>query len=186
MRVRRTRTSISDIYCPEGGDRAGLDAAGMEHRSKSKSAVPKIGAREFPLLEPIAYPVTILMLAFSAVLLFAGHNAPGGGFIAGLLTATAFLPYYLTRHKSAGEPLGLRDAFPLIALGIFFAFGTGLAAMFFGRPFLASGFFYVDFPVIAPFFGSTAFASAVLFDVGVYFVVVGATLLIIRTFGRSN
>jgi multicomponent K+:H+ antiporter subunit A len=186
MRVRRTRTSIRDIYCPEGGDRTGRDAASLDHSRESKGKLRKIGDREFPLLAPIAFPVTILMLAFSAVLLFAGHNAPGGGFIAGLLTATAFLPYYLTRHKSAGEPLGARDAFLIMALGIFFAFGTGLAALFFGRPFLSSGFFYMDLPIVTSFFGSTAFASAVLFDFGVYLVVVGSSLLIIRTFGRSN
>jgi len=186
VRVRRSRMSIRDTYRPETGDRAGLDHDLTAKDHESHPATLKLGSREFILLEPIAYPVTILMLTFAAVLFFAGHNAPGGGFISGLLAATAFLPFYLTRHKASGEPLGVKDAFPVLSLGMFFAIGTGVASMFFGRPFLSSAFFYVDIPIIKPLFGSTAFSSAVLFDAGVFLLVVGSVLLVIRTFGRSN
>jgi multicomponent K+:H+ antiporter subunit A len=186
IRVRRSRMSIRDTFSPEMGDRAGLGHKPDDRVTATSKTIEKLGARNFPLLEPISYPVTVLMLSFAAVLFFAGHNAPGGGFIAGLMASVAFLPYYLTRHKSSGEPLGVPDAFPLLALGILLAVGTGVVATIMGAPFLTSGFFYVDIPLIHHVFGSTGFASAAAFDAGVFCLVLGSTLLVLRTFGRSN
>jgi multicomponent K+:H+ antiporter subunit A len=69
-----------------------------------------------------------------------------------------------------------------IGAGLLLAAGTGLAAVAFGRPFLTSYFGYLDLPVI----GQVATASALLFDIGVFVLVVGATLLMLVALAHQS
>ncbi len=133
------------------------------------------------ILKVCALPTLFLIGSISAILFFAGHNAPGGGFIAGLLTAVACTPYFLYTSKNE-DPYGKRDPSKLIPFGLFFAVGTGVVAVLLGGTFLQSAFTYIPIPL----FGKVGLASAMAFDFGVYLMVVGVTLTIIRMFGRSG
>jgi multicomponent K+:H+ antiporter subunit A len=127
-----------------------------------------------PLLLAVAARwVLPLALLLSIFLLVRGHNAPGGGFVAGLVTAVALLIQFMAGH---GPRLRLRNSYlRAAATGLLIAGTTGVGAWFFGKPFLTSA--HAE-PVV-PVFGQVPLASAMLFDLGVYLAVVGATMLIL-------
>ncbi|MDX2176667.1 MAG: hydrogen gas-evolving membrane-bound hydrogenase subunit E [Candidatus Sumerlaeia bacterium] len=135
---------------------------------------PSIVTRE------LANIIAVFVLGVALVLFFAGHNAPGGGFIAGLLSAVAVVPFILSSTHEQYERATPHHIFGLIPAGLLFAGGTGLVAMFFGLPFLTSEFWYVHLPLL----GEIEIASAMFFDLGVYLVVVGITLVLVKGFGR--
>ena len=127
-------------------------------------------------LTRLLLPLSLLVALF---ILLRGHNLPGGGFIAGLVTAVALVTQYLAngaRWMQARMPANMH---PVIAIGLLVATLTGLGSGWFGYPFLTSTFTHVHWPVVGEF----ELASAMLFDLGVYLTVVGATLLILIFIG---
>ncbi|MBL0419523.1 monovalent cation/H+ antiporter subunit A [Ramlibacter sp. AW1] len=127
-----------------------------------------------------------LALAVSAYLFWRGHNLPGGGFIAGLVTAAALVLQYMAMGQSRAEALLGGDASRLftrwIAAGLAIAATTGIGAMLLGHPFLTSAHAHPYLPLI----GGVGLATAALFDLGVYITVVGATLLLFATLGAAS
>jgi multicomponent K+:H+ antiporter subunit A len=126
--------------------------------------------RGAPLLLAVAARWLLPLALLVSIFLFVrGHNAPGGGFVAGLVTAVALLMQHM-----AGRGPALRLAYARIAAGgLLVAGATGVGAWLFGKPFLASAHAAPVLPVL----GELPLASAMLFDLGVYLVVVGATML---------
>jgi multicomponent K+:H+ antiporter subunit A len=128
-----------------------------------------------PLLSTVARVILPPMLLVAAWLLLRGHNQPGGGFIAGLMTAAAFvLQYVATDRGRAGDALPFRPAL-LIPIGLALATTTGLGALLAGQPFLTSAIAHAHVPLL----GELHLSTAVLFDLGVYLVVTGVTLTIL-------
>jgi multicomponent K+:H+ antiporter subunit A len=150
-------------------------------------------------LTRILLPLALLVAVF---ILLRGHNQPGGGFIAGLITAVALIVQYLangaqwTHQRMAAtrpspqpspqmgeganaEPKPDYDSHPLVAGGLAIAALTGLASWLFGYPYLTSTYGHLDWPVVGEF----ELASAMAFDLGVFLVVVGATLMILIQLG---
>jgi multicomponent K+:H+ antiporter subunit A len=127
------------------------------------------------LLLPLALLVAIFVL-------LRGHNLPGGGFIAGLITAVALITQYLANGINWTSSRMSNRLNPLIGIGLLLATGTGLGSWVFGYPFLTSTFTHVHWPIVGEF----EIASAMLFDLGVYLVVVGVTLLILLQLGRLH
>jgi multicomponent K+:H+ antiporter subunit A len=123
-----------------------------------------------------------LALLVSVYLLLRGHNLPGGGFIAGLVTGTAILTQYLAHGNDWVEMRLPPHYTSAAAIGIAIAALTGLAALAFGAPFLTSTFTYLTRPIVGKF----EVASAMVFDVGVYLAVVGVVLSILATIGRQH
>lgn len=116
--------------------------------------------------------IICILFAFSLYLFFAGHNHPGGGFIAGLMTASAFALIYMIFGQSTARKV-MRFSYPvLIALGILLAAATGMIGPLVGDPFFTHYFDYFTLPLI----GEVELTTAVPFDFGVYMVVVGTTL----------
>ena len=116
-----------------------------------------------------------LLLLFSIFILLRGHNEPGGGFIAGLVTSGAFVLYAIAYDVGAARrALRLESRF-LIALGLMISGGCGLATVLVNEPFLTGKWGAVDWVGSVPL----AVGTPVLFDVGVYLVVIGVTLTII-------
>ena len=115
-----------------------------------------------------------------------GHNMPGGGFIAGLITAVALVLQYMAMGQSRAEALlhaaGGRRFVRWIGIGLAIAGLTGAGAFVLGQPFLTSAHGH---PFV-PFLGALPLATAALFDLGVYITVVGATLLTIATLGSVS
>lgn len=132
------------------------------------------------LLASISQALLPLALMVSVYIFLRGHNLPGGGFIAGLVTSIAMILQYIARGSDwiyARLDINYRK---IIASGIAIAFLTGIASWFFERPFLTSWFDYFDIPLV----GKTELASAIAFDLGVYLTVVGATLMILASLGK--
>ena len=127
-----------------------------------------------PLLVRTVTRVVLPLAALVAVFLFLrGHNLPGGGFIAGLVLACAIL---VLRIGGGGRPIldpARLPYQPWIAGGLLVAALTGTGAMLLGYPFLTSTFLHPVLPIV----GEVAIASAAFFDLGVFMIVVAATML---------
>src|SRR5690606_13094939 len=124
-------------------------------------------------------PGLIVQLMFPVILLFGvhlflrGHDLPGGGFSAGITASVALILLYMARGARWLEtPLRVPPV-RWIGAGLLLAAGTGLGSWLFGYPFLTSHFQYAELPLL----GRIPLASAVLFDLGVFCLVVGATTL---------
>jgi multicomponent K+:H+ antiporter subunit A len=134
------------------------------------------------MLRVLARPLLPLALLVSVYLFLRGHNAPGGGFIAGLVTGTAILLQYVAYGSEWARERLPWNYSTAIALGLLLATATGLASWMFGAPFLTSTFGYVHWPVVGEF----ELASAMLFDLGIYFVVVGVVMVIVGRLGALS
>jgi multicomponent K+:H+ antiporter subunit A len=132
------------------------------------------------LLASISQSLLPLALLVSFYIFLRGHNLPGGGFIAGLVTAIAFILQYIAHGSNwIAERLTINYR-KIIASGIAIALFTGVGSWFFDRPFMTTWFEYFDIP----FIGKIELASALVFDLGVYITVVGATLMILGSLGE--
>ena len=160
----------------------------MSDQPVDSGAAPRLPGAE--QLDPVRRSVVLetavrlifhTVLVFSLYLLLAGHNQPGGGFAGGLVAGLAFVLRYL-----AGGRAALREAVPVdpgvpIGLGLVLAAGTGCVALVVGGDFLESGKLALDVPVL----GLVKATSALAFDSGVYLVVVGLVLGVLRTLGAE-
>ncbi|NIK79272.1 multicomponent Na+:H+ antiporter subunit A [Paenibacillus castaneae] len=134
------------------------------------------------ILKTIAKAVIVIILAFSLYLFFSGHNAPGGGFIGALMAAAAFVLLAMAfGSKRVREVISI-DFRKLSAVGILIALLTGTGSFLFDLPFLSHAFGYVELPLL----GHMEWATAMLFDLGVYLTVVGITMTIILAIGRDK
>jgi multicomponent Na+:H+ antiporter subunit B len=140
--------------------------------------------------------VVPLVLVTAVALLLQGHNLPGGGFIAGVLTVTAFALVYVIYGREYLEEELVGAAPPpsvtgvshaaveyyraAFAVGLALAAGAGLGAVVVGYPFLTQAVYFLhDLPV----YHEMEVATALAFDVGVYLVVVGGLLTILGVMG---
>lgn len=125
-------------------------------------------------------------LVVSLYIFLRGHNYPGGGFIAGLITSMALVIQYIAMGQDHAEKMLRAQSGRLyeiwIGLGLIIAGISGLASWFWARPFLTSAHVYVE----SGLFGKFHFASAAGFDLGVYVTVVGAAMLLISVLGDSR
>ena len=138
------------------------------------------------LLQTAARLVLPLALVASLYIFWRGHNLPGGGFIAGLLTAVALVLQFMALGQQRAEALlhaaGGRRFVQAVGIGLGIAGLTGIGAFVFGRPFLTSAFGH---PVV-PLLGELPLATAALFDLGVYITVVASTLLTLSVLGGAS
>jgi multicomponent K+:H+ antiporter subunit A len=119
---------------------------------------------------------------FALYLLLRGHNEPGGGFVAGLVVSIAFIAQYMvggTRWVESRTDLQLAR---WISLGLLTALTTGLGAIAVGHPFLTTHTAHVALPGL----GVVHLPSAAFFDIGVFAVVVGSTLLLLTALAHQS
>jgi multicomponent K+:H+ antiporter subunit A len=121
-----------------------------------------------------------LALLVSVFIFLRGHNVPGGGFIAGLITAVALILQYMASGIDWTRERWRVHYHPVVAAGVLIAVATGAGSWLFGRPFLTSAFGHFHLPLIGEF----ELASAMLFDLGVYLTVVGVVMLILANLGK--
>jgi multicomponent Na+:H+ antiporter subunit B len=122
-----------------------------------------------------------LLIILSMFLLFRGHNEPGGGFVAGLVTAAAFALYALATDVAAARYALQVDPHVLIGSGLLLALIDGIMPFFFGQEFLTGRWTSLQLP----FLGELEVGSPLFFDIGVYLVVVGVVLMIIYTLAEE-
>jgi len=139
------------------------------------------GKDAHPLILVVATRVLLpLALTVAAYIFLRGHNQPGGGFIAGLIVAIAYIMQYIASGYTFAADRARVDAQAMIGAGIIVAGLTGIGAWLFGAPFLTSTFGYVHLPVVGEF----ELASAMGFDTGVFLTVVGAVMLSLAQISR--
>jgi multicomponent Na+:H+ antiporter subunit B len=145
----------------------------------------------------VARIVFPLVLLTAIALLLQGHNRPGGGFISGVLTAAAVALVYIVygleylegevfhRVPSVSpDPTSVvgKEHVTVVAAGLTLAAGGGIAAMAYGSPFLTQAVMCIEH---LPIYGELEVASALVFDLGVYVVVVGSLLTILGVVGAE-
>lgn len=114
-----------------------------------------------------------LLILFSVFTLLRGHNLPGGGFSGGLLAATAFALYVFAWDAAAAKKAVRIDPHFLVGTGLLIALGSGLVGMVTGDAFLTGKWGAVGIHQ------KTSIGTPIFFDIGVYLVVIGASLMII-------
>jgi multicomponent K+:H+ antiporter subunit A len=125
------------------------------------------------------FPVAIVLTVH---IFLRGHDKPGGGFAAGIVMSIAFILQYMAAGtRWVEDRLRIRPV-AWISAGLLLALGTGLCSWAFGFPFLTTAFQYAEIPLI----GRVPVASALLFDLGVFLLVVGATVLILIALAHQS
>jgi multicomponent Na+:H+ antiporter subunit A len=137
--------------------------------------------RRSVILEVVTRILFHTILVFSIYLLFSGHNEPGGGFAGGLVAGLALVLRYL-----AGGRYELGEAAPvdpglLLGLGLLFSGGTGVVGLALGAEVLETAILETTLPVL----GDVKLVTSLFFDIGVYLIVVGLVLDILRSLGAE-
>ncbi|GAA1829730.1 Na+/H+ antiporter subunit A [Agromyces salentinus] len=173
--IRAPRTSLANT---DGETDAAADAASTRQTwlLAGRTISPQNRSILIEVLVRLLFHPAIVVSVF---LLFVGHNAPGGGFAGGLLAGLALVARYLAGGRyELGEAAPV-DAGRLLGTGLLLAAGTATASLFFGGAALQSAWFEAEVPVL----GTLSIGTSTLFDIGVYLVVVGLVLDILRSLG---
>jgi multicomponent Na+:H+ antiporter subunit B len=117
--------------------------------------------------------LTPLLLLFSAFLLMRGHNEPGGGFIGGLVASAAFALYTIAHGVQMAQRALRVEPRTLIGIGLLISLISGILGLLINKPFLTATWSEQEIPVIGKA------GTPLLFDIGVYILVIGITLTII-------
>jgi multicomponent K+:H+ antiporter subunit A len=141
---------------------------------------PAVGYLTVPAV--LARLLLPMMLVVAVFLLLRGHDAPGGGFVAGLVTSVALLVQYMVSGAEWVEERVRLAPRVLIGAGLLLAIATGAGAFAAGRPFLTSRTWHLTVPVL----GEVHVPSATLFDLGVFSIVVGSTLFILLALAHQS
>jgi len=120
-------------------------------------------------------------MVVSVFVLLVGHNLPGGGFAGGLVAGLALTSRYIVGGRYELAEAAPIDPGKLLGFGILLAAGTAAVSLFTGAPPLTSALLEADVPVL----GHLEFSTTTIFDVGVYLVVVGLTLDLLRSLGSE-
>ena len=117
-----------------------------------------------------------LLLLFALFLLLRGHNAPGGGFVGGLVVAAAFVLHLIAYGATASRRALLVEPSALLAAGLVVAVGSGIPAIVLGLPFMTALWTTVDVGSLTLDIG-----TPLVFDIGVFLAVIGVVLTIVFT-----
>ncbi|MGE0582744.1 MAG: monovalent cation/H+ antiporter subunit A [Steroidobacteraceae bacterium] len=175
--LRRFRPAPESVEVPRA-QREALDQGGaraFDPQAKLPTGDLMVPAVLVRLLLPMAGVVAIYLL-------LRGHDAPGGGFVGGLVMAIALITQYMVGGAMWVEWRMRVHPQYWVAIGLLAAGGAGVLAFAFGRPFLTS--FGADLAL--PLIGNVHLASVLLFDIGVYLVVVGATSLMLVALAHQS
>ena len=127
----------------------------------------------------LMFPVAVMLALY---LLLRGHNLPGGGFVAGLTLAIAFIVQYMAGGARWLEARMTVQPVRWMAIGLLLAAATGAGAWWFGHPFLSSHVLHLQLPLL----GLVHLPSAFVFDLGVFALVLGATLLMLIALAHQS
>jgi multicomponent K+:H+ antiporter subunit A len=134
------------------------------------------------MLTTVANIILPIAMIVAAYIFLRGHNLPGGGFIAGLIVASAMILQYIANGVDWVKERFNVNYQSLMSFGVMTAALTGIGSWVFNKPFLTSWFTYLEWPLVGKF----EFATALLFDLGVFLTVVGATMMILSNFGKMT
>lgn len=172
-RTRRPLVETADGVKPQGEGRGRMAwlVGGQRVRPENRSI----------MLEVIVRVLFHTIIVVSLYLLFAGHNLPGGGFAGGLVAGMALVMRYVAGGRYELGAAAPTDAGRLLGVGMSIAVACAVVPLFFGAAPLTSTYFEADLPVL----GHVEFVTSTLFDVGVYLVVIGLVLDVLRSLGAE-
>jgi multicomponent K+:H+ antiporter subunit A len=175
--LRRFRPAPESIDIPEQQRVQNAYDAGNPDRQTGDTIA------DYLLVPSVIMRLLFPIIGTMAVFLFMrGHDLPGGGFVAGLTMALAIILQYMAGGAAWVESRLRIYPVRWMAAGLLFAAATGVGAWLVGYPFLTSHMFVVALPVIGPVHAS----SVLLFDLGVFSVVVGATVLLLIALAHQS
>lgn len=122
----------------------------------------------------------MLLLMFSVFLLFRGHNEPGGGFAGGLVAASAYALYFIANGIDAARNVLRMNPLRIVATGLGTALLSTLPSLLLAKPFMSGIWIDTGTPLIGKI------GTPLLFDIGVYLLVLGMTLTIIFALGEEE
>lgn len=140
-----------------------------------------LGAERSVILDEtvrLAVPVVVVTSVF---LLFAGHNAPGGGFIGGLVAGAAVFLRYVAGGAEGHRGISRLPFEVLLGGGILLSALTGVGSLLAGDGFLEAWTVEEDVPLL----GTVKFTATLPFDIGVYLVVLGLAVAVVASIGRE-
>jgi multicomponent Na+:H+ antiporter subunit B len=117
-----------------------------------------------------------LLLLFAVFLLIRGHNEPGGGFVGGLVAASAFALYGIAFGIERARQALIVEPMTLLGAGLLIALASGLPAVVLGQPFLTAQWTHGPFAIGTP----------TIFDIGVFLVVAGVVLMMIFSLAEEG
>ena len=190
----RLRPGVSTKVWDDGSDALDRKLRGSEHERPSANVRAPLRDRPWlaagktlsPRRRSLVFEVATRlmfhsMLVFSLYFLFAGHNQPGGGFAGGLMAGAALIVRYLAAGRyELGEAVRI-SAGQLLGGGLIIALTAGILPVAFGGSVLQTVVFDFQLPV----YGDVHLASALLFDIGVYVLVLGLVLDVLRSLGAE-
>ncbi|MDL9978080.1 Na+/H+ antiporter subunit A [Microbacterium candidum] len=174
VRSRRPMVETADGVRPQSADTQGWRAwlvGGRHVRSENRSL----------MLEVIVRILFHTIIVVSLFLLFSGHNAPGGGFAGGLVAGMALVMRYIAGGRYELGAAAPADAGRLLGVGMTLAIGCAIVPVLFGAAPLTSAFYEITIPGL----GHIEFVTSTIFDIGVYLVVIGLVLDVLRSLGAE-
>jgi len=172
---RRLLIETSEGLAPETAQTAG------SHRAWLVGGQRMLPESRSLLLEVIVRVLFHTVIVSSIYLLFAGHNLPGGGFAGGLVAGMALVMRYIAGGRFELGAAAPTDAGRLLGAGMVLAVGCAILPLFFGEAPLNSTLFEAEVPVL----GHIEFVTSTIFDIGVYLVVIGLVLDVLRSLGAE-
>lgn len=175
--LRRFRPAADSLVTPQ--QQVTQNAYDDRHEDRERGAT----LRDYLMIPQVIiqwlFPVVIV---FAVYLLMRGHDLPGGGFAAGVTMSIAFILQYMAFGTRWVEARLRIQPIYWIGIGLLVAALTGTASLMLGYPFLTSYFQYAELPII----GRVPMASALIFDLGVFALVVGATVLMLIALAHQS
>ncbi len=164
------------------GDAEEHAAAPVVARAESIAPRDALTGDRSPIFRTVSAALFFLINLFAVYLLWRGHNLPGGGFIAGVGTALSFILIALACGVERAQQVLRADPLRITAWGLVLAFLTAIVPVFLGKPLLTHwNWKLTDLPAV----GELSVGTPLVFDVGVYLVVVGVTCKLVFVLARS-
>jgi multicomponent Na+:H+ antiporter subunit B len=151
----------------------------VAHNAKSRGTAIKANT---VILHTAALFLLPLQLLFSAFLLLRGHDEPGGGFIAGLVAAGAFVLYLFAHGVAATRALLRVDPHDILASGLLLGLLAAVIPLLLGQPMLSAQWWNIAISNDT----TIKLSSVLLFDIGVYFAVLGTIMIFVVTLAEAE
>ncbi len=178
--LRRFRPAPESVVVAGRRETRAVDATAATATPDEQNALLPAGDLMLPaVLVRLLLPMALMM---SLYFLLRGHNAPGGGFVGGLVFATAIILQYIVSGVNWIEARLRILPVNWMAIGLLGAGAAGIGAALAGEPFLSSQAWHGS----VPWLGEVHLSSVLVFDVGVYLVVVGATVLMLIAIAHQS
>ena len=165
------------------GDASAEASAADSGAADSSTADPRTApaaVRRVVHLDQSVSVIFYVMMAVSIYLLFAGHNQPGGGFVGGLVAGAAVALRYVAGGIDEVRRVSPLAPWTILGSGVVASAACAIVPVAFGYPVLDNGYATAHLPAI----GDVKVSSALVFDLGVYFVVIGLVLMVVEAFGE--